>query len=93
MSVGLVLIMLVEVERVAVKPELRGSEPVARVDALVVVVMVVLGAAAVAVEEAACAGGAKGLLGTGMVMSTEEAFATLAFLAVTGVKEEGGEGL
>lgn len=92
MSVGLVLIMLVEVERFAVKPELSVTELVARVDALVAVMMV-LGAAAVAVEEVACAGGAKVLVGTVIATSTEEAFATVAFLAVIEVKEEAIEGL
>lgn len=92
MSVGLVLIMLVEDERFAVKPELSVSELVARVDALVVVMML-LGAATAAVEEAVCAGGATVLVGTVIGTSTEGAFATLAFLAVIEVKVVGIEGL
>lgn len=67
--------MLVEVERVAVKPDLSVSELVARADALVVV-MTALRAGAV--EEVVCAGGDKVLVGTAMVMATEEAFSTLA---------------
>lgn len=67
--------MLVEVERVAVKPELSVSELVTRADALVVVMTA---PRAGAVEEAACAGGDKVLVGAAIVMATEEAFSTRA---------------
>lgn len=84
--------LLVEVERFAVKPELSVPELVARVDALVIVMMA-LGAATVAAEELVCAGGAELLVVAVIATSAGVSFATVAFLAVGEVKEEGMEGL